>query len=314
MKISGFSMVKNAVKLYYPIKESIMSILPIVDEFVVAVGDCDDNTRELIESIGDSKIKIIDTVWDVKAYPGGSILAYQTDLAKAHCSGDWLFYLQADEVIHQENHGAIRARCKELLHDKEVEGLLFRYKHFWADYNHAFTQNHKWYRNEIRIIRNNPEIHSWKDAQSFRKIKDFTKEKYLQKDGTEKLAVARVDAFVYHYGWVRPPKLMGKKQLHFNSCYKQDNTDKEELEVISELDFGMVGRVPVYNDTHPAVMKERIAEFDWANQLNYSKRPTPGSKPHKHEKIKCRVLSAIEKLFFKEFGLFTFQNYYFLRK
>jgi len=68
MKISGFSFVRNGIKLYYPVVESIKSILPIVDEFVIAVGkgDDDDTTREQIAAIGDPKIKIIDTVWEEK--------------------------------------------------------------------------------------------------------------------------------------------------------------------------------------------------------------------------------------------------------
>ena len=63
MKVTGFSFVKNAIKYDYPIVESITSILPICDEFVIAVGDCNDGTRELIESIGSDKIRIIDTVF-----------------------------------------------------------------------------------------------------------------------------------------------------------------------------------------------------------------------------------------------------------
>ena len=63
MFISGFSMVRNAVKLYYPVKESIESILPIVDEFVIALGNCDDDdqTLEEIKKINSNKIKIIHT-------------------------------------------------------------------------------------------------------------------------------------------------------------------------------------------------------------------------------------------------------------
>ena len=94
MKISGFTFTRNVSKLYYPICESIQSILPIVDEFVVALGkgDEDDNTRELLESIRSPKIKIIETEWDLKAFPNGTEYAHQTDIAKSHCSGDWLFW------------------------------------------------------------------------------------------------------------------------------------------------------------------------------------------------------------------------------
>ncbi|MBI9064138.1 MAG: glycosyltransferase family 2 protein [Marinilabiliaceae bacterium] len=303
-------MVKNAGKLYYPFKESVLSILPLVDEFVIAIGDCDpeDDTLEMIDAINSPKIKLVHTKWDVKAYPKGSILAQQTDVAKEHCTGDWLFYLQADEVIHEKDHEAIVKTCHQYLNDHVVEGLLFKYIHFWGDYNHAFTSNHVWYRNEIRIIRNKPEIHSWRDAQSFRAINSFSKEKYLCNVGTRKLKVARIDAHIYHYGWVRPPLLMGKKQAHFGSCYKEDNSSKEELEILSQVDFGPMDMVPEFSGVHPATMKERIESFNWADQLNYSKVRKRGKK-QKHERLKYRFISFLEKMFFKEFGLFTFKNY-----
>ncbi len=313
MKISGFTMVKNAGKLFYPIQESIRSVLPLVDEYVIALGDCDpeDNTRQMIEEINSPKIKIVETIWDVKEYPHGSILAQQTDVAKANCEGDWLFYMQADEVIHEKDHPAIRKACEDNLEKKDVEGLLFRYIHFWGDYNHAFTKNHGWYRNEIRVIRNKTEIHSWRDAQSFRVIPDFKKEKYLEKEGTRKLNVVKVDADVYHYGWVRPPKLMAKKTSHFQSCYEDDNIKEADMEVISSIDFGAMDLIPKYIGNHPPVMTKKIASFDWADELNYSKelnrKPT-----HKHEKPKYRFLTAVEKLCFPN-GIFNFKNYELLR-
>ena len=191
MLISGFSMVRNATKLYYPVKASIESILPIVDEFVIALGDCDadDLTFEEIKKINSDKIKIIHTKWDIEKYPNGSEYAHQTDIAKEHCKGDWLFYLQSDEVIHEKYLSTIKNRCNELLHNPAVEGLLFNYRHFWGDYSH-YIISHAWYPKEIRIIRNNPEIHSWRDAQSFRRIPVFNGINYFQKENTYKLKVA----------------------------------------------------------------------------------------------------------------------------
>jgi len=310
MKISGFTMVKNAGKLYYPFKESVLSILPLVDEFIIALGDCDeeDTTLQIIEEINSPKIKVVNTTWDTKVYPSGSILAQQTDIAKEHCTGDWLFYLQADEVIHEKDHAKIRNRCEELLNDETVEGLLFRYIHFWGDYNHAFTANRGWYRNEIRIIRNHPNIHSWKDAQSFKVIEDFSKEKYLEKEGTRKLNVARVDAHVYHYGWVRPPRLLGKKQIDFDNLYqKNDRSKEEEQVVISEVDFGAIGAIPLFKGEHPKCMLARIEDFNWSDQLNYSKKLGRETK-YKHERPKYKILSFIEKHLAPD-GIFTFKNY-----
>ncbi len=117
MIISGFTMGKNARKLYYPMKQSVQSILPLVDEFIVVLGDsdADDKTREEIESIGSDKIRIIDTVWDIEKYPRGMEHAHQTDIAKSYCKGDWLFYLQSDEVVHEDDLPVIKKRCEELL-------------------------------------------------------------------------------------------------------------------------------------------------------------------------------------------------------
>ena len=210
MKISGFSFVRNGIKLYYPIVEAIKSILPICDEFVIAVGkgDEDDDTREQIAAINDPKIRIIDTEWDPKYCVRGAINSWQTDIAMKACSGDWLFYLQADEVVHEEDLPLIQARCEELLHDMDVEGLLFDYRHFWGDYQHYHT-GHGWYPHEIRIVRNVPKIHSYQSAQSFRYFDVY--EHPRQENNTRKLKVAMVKARIFHYGWVRPPHLMQNK-------------------------------------------------------------------------------------------------------
>src|SRR5690606_40597292 len=182
MKISGFTFTRNVSKLYYPIKESILSILPICDEFVIALGkgDPDDNTRELVDSINSPKIKIVETEWDTEKYPNGMENAHQTDIAKQHCQGDWLFYLQADEVVHEKFLPVIKSRCEELLNNEKVEGLLFDYVHFYGDYEH-YINFHGWYPNEIRIVRNKEDIHSFESAQSFRRIPNFDGKSYRQK-------------------------------------------------------------------------------------------------------------------------------------
>jgi hypothetical protein len=212
MRISGFSMCRNAEKLYYPIKESILSVLPLVDEFVVAIGrgDDDDRTLELVRSIDSEKIKIIETKWDLEAFPNGTIHAQQTDLAKAHCSGDWLIYLQADEVIHEQDYSEIKEKCTTYLNDLKVEAFMLKYRHYWGDYQH-YINAHGWYKKEIRIIRNSPDIHSWESAQSFRSIPAFDGKSYRQKPGSRKLNALELKAYVYHYGWVRPPSLMTAK-------------------------------------------------------------------------------------------------------
>lgn len=311
MKISGFSFVKNGVKLYYPIVEAIRSILPIVDEFIIAVGKSEDDTRDRIAAIDNSKVKIIDTVWDEKYFKGGIINSIQTDLAMKQCSGDWLFYLQADEVIHEKYLPVIQERCKELLNNEAVEGLLFKYKHFWGDYNHYHT-GHGWYPNEIRIVRNLSNIHSWQSAQSFRKFDYYDNPR--QEKGHHKLSVATVNAEIFHYGWVRPPYLMQNKKraldsVHWGLKRAEDYYDKAP----EEFDYGPLNLLDKFNDTHPKVMQEMISKFNWGEKLQYSGKANRFRKPHKHEIYKYRFISFLEKYFFGGKNIGGFKNYRLLK-
>ncbi len=314
MKISGFSFVRNGVSLYYPVVESIKSILPICDEFIVAVGKGSENdtTRQEIAAIPDSKIKIIDTEWEQEYFKAGSIYAMQTDLAKNACSGDWLFYLQADEVVHEKYLPVIRNRCQDLLDKKEVEGLIFKYKHFWGDYDH-YQGGHGWYPYEIRIIRNLPQIHSWKDAQSFRTFDNYSGP--LQTEGTKKLQVAQVNAEVFHYGWVRPPQLMQSKKKVMDSFYwGKKNTDEKYKEAPAYFDYGPLDRLTLFTEEHPKVMEQRIKLIDWKDKLQYSGKPNPYREKNKHERFKYRILSFVENKLLGGKRLGGFKNYTLLRK
>lgn len=316
MRISGFSFAKNAVKLYFPLKEAVASILPLVDEFVVAVGDCDpdDRTREELLSLHSPKLRLIDTVWDLERYPRGMENAHQTDIAKAACTGDWLFYLQADEVIHEKYLPIIERRCRELWHDAEVEGLLFDYRHFWGDYQHVH-RSHGWYKREIRIIRNRPDIHSWESAQSFRRIPDFDGKNYRQQEGTYKLKVAHSGAEVFHYGWVRPPELMQAKSKALDTIH-QGAAGAEALHRgrSAAFDYGNLSRIPRFEGSHPQVMQEFMARFDWPDQLRHSGPPPGNRPPFKHEQPKYRMISWLENNLLGGRELGGFHNYELLRR
>jgi hypothetical protein len=307
MRISGFSFARNATLLYYPVAQAVASILPLVDEFVFALGEGDpaDRTREALEALGSPKLRILDTRWDLEAFPRGMVHAQQTDLAKAQCSGDWLFYLQADEVIHERYLPLIRQRCEALLDRPDVEGLLFGYKHFWGDYAH-YHRSHGWYKHEIRIVRNHPEIHSWESAQSFRRIPGFDGRSYRQQEGTHKLRVADSGAEVYHYGWVRPPRYMKSKTQALDTIH-QGAAAAEARVAPLPFDYGDLSKLPRFTESHPAVMQDWIARFDWQDELNYGQRPRSAYPLHKHEKPKYRLLSSLENLLGVEIG--GFRNY-----
>ncbi|MEC8511049.1 MAG: hypothetical protein VX015_02810 [Planctomycetota bacterium] len=310
MRLSGFTFLRNGAKLHYPIIESIRSALPLVDEFVIALGDSDpdDDTAERIAAIGSDKVVTFDTVWDLERYPRGTEHAHQTDLAKERCSGDWLIYLQGDEVLHEEDLEVIRASCERWLDDERVEGMLFDYLHFWGDYDHAHD-SHSWYKQEVRIVRNRPEIHSFRSAQSFRRIPDFDGVSYRDKEGTEKITVVHSGARIFHYGWVRPPAAMQKKRAYFTRNHHGEAAERAVAAEADRFDYGPLCRVPRYEGTHPEVMAERIAALDWRADLR--DRPVAGEErgPHDHESLRDRAITFVERSLFGGRHVWASRNY-----
>jgi glycosyltransferase involved in cell wall biosynthesis len=249
MFVSGFTFVRNAIIFDYPVVESINSLLPICDEVVVAVGQSDDGTLELIRQIASPKLRIIETNWDTNLQVAGRVLAAETEkaLAAVQPHADWCFYLQADEVLHEADYPLMRQAMFDTLPKQEVEALLFDYIHFYGAYQYVGTARH-WYRREVRVIRNHRNVRSWKDAQGFRTV-----------DG-KKLKVVHSGARVYHYGWVRHPEAQKQKHQNFHTLYHGADA-KSPLDAFYQYE----GREPIkpFLGTHPAVMKSRIAARQW---------------------------------------------------
>lgn len=246
MKVAGFTIVRNAIRYDYPIVESILSALPIVDTMLVAVGQSDDGTRELVEAIGDPKITIQDTVWDDNLRIGGNVLAQQTDLAMNACDGDWLLYLQADEVLHEEDYSSIQQSMLRYREHPTVEGLTFRYHHFRADYS---IRDPLPYRKQVRIVRPGVGVRSHGDACGFR-------------IGDRKLQTAPTGAWVYHYGYVKPPESMQRKMDYFLSLYDGRKVQPGEENDEMPYEWNLSTCEP-FVGTHPKVMTDRIQNKDW---------------------------------------------------
>lgn len=253
MKVSGFTFCRNAVKYDYPVVESIRSALPLVDEFIVNVGRCDDGTLELIQSINDPKIRIIHSIWDDSLRTGGLIYSQQTNLALAECAGDWALYIQADEVIHEDDLPAIRASMEANLSNPAVKGLLFRYLHFIADY---WSTNPWFYHKAVRIIRNNGEVESCGDAVGFH-VK--ATEQYLQNGPKDWLAMS--GGRIFHYGWVKDPRTMTAKKREQTRVYHGDHPPPAEQHWYAReaVPFDEYGILKDFRGRHPAVMQARVS-------------------------------------------------------
>jgi hypothetical protein len=259
MKVCGFTFVRNAVKFSYPVVESINSILPVCDKMIVLVGNSEDDTLSLIQSIPSDKIEIHESIWDDSLRKNGAVLAMETDKAfdLVPKDFDWAFYVQADEVIHEMYHENIVKTMRQWQNDESVEGLLFKYRHFYGTYDY-FGDSRNWYRNEIRIIKNDKSIRSYRDAQGFRK------------NGL-KLFVKPVDAEVYHYGWVKHPSEMQKKQVAFNKLWHPDDwVEKKFTE--QQFDYSGVNSVTLFKGTHPVTMAQRIEKMNWKVDIDYKKK------------------------------------------
>lgn len=264
MKVTGFTFIRNAIKYGYPIEQAIRSILPLCDDFVVAVGNSEDGTRELINSISD-KIRIIDTVWDDSLRTGGQVLAEETNKAfrAIDADTDWCFYIQGDEVVHEQYHDTIYKGMQKWKDDKRVDGLLFKYLHFYGSYDYVGTSS-RWYPNEIRVIRNDQNIYSYRDAQGFRK------------GDNEKLRVKPLDAYVYHYGWVKEPAAMQRKQEVFHKLWHDDAWVDKHVGKGDAYDYLKdIDALELFKGTHPGVMKELIENKNWAFDYDVSFNQTP---------------------------------------
>lgn len=292
MKVAGFTFIRNAIKFDFPVVESILSVLPLCDEFFIAVGDSEDNTRELVMKLSPEKIRIVDTVWDPGLQSGGEVYADETNKAFDSIPGlfDWCFYIQGDEVIHEKFIPEIRKAMLQNLRNKEVEGLLLSFRHFYGTYDYV-GDSRRWYRNEIRVIRNDKSIRSYRDAQGFRK-------------NGKKLNVVPVDAEVFHYGWVRHPRYMQEK-IEAVKVFYQGISNEEARKISEKEEFNYSQKYDAlsrFEGTHPALMKERIERLNWQVDVDLNKQ---------NLKLRYRILYWFEKL--TGIRLFEYRNYRLVR-
>lgn len=290
MKVSGFTFVRNAVRYDYPVVESIRSVLPVCDEVVVAVGRSEDDTLALVRSIHDPRIRVVETVWDDNLREGGRVLAVETDKALDAIApdADWAVYIQADEVLHESGHEALRTAMERWKNEARVEGLLLNYVHFYGSYD-LVGDSRRWYRNEVRVVRPRIGVRSWKDAQGFR-------------INGRPLNVKGSGATMHHYGWVKSPAAQQAKQQHFNKLWHDDAWVKKNVGTAAEYDYSVIDSLAAFTGTHPAPMQQRVATSPTITGIG------PGSR---NLGLKDRVLLWFERLTGHRIG--EYRNYTLLK-
>jgi hypothetical protein len=283
MKISGFTFLRNGQKLGYPFVESIRSILPLVDEFVIALGPCDDDTEKIVREIGDPKIRILPTTWNERINPNYSVKGFvygqQKSIALFNCTGDWAFYLEADEVLHENDLPKIRAAMEKYLDDERVEALAFDYLHFYGNKN-TIAWSPGWYRREVRILRNT--IPAWSSEALFFNILDGHKKSRYPR-------AAHTGATIYHYGWVRSEAQMNLKSAAVLKYWQN--------RAATELDYTKIDAsvLKPFSGTHPKVMQSWLPAAEGIFQADPNHQLSSREKKH-------RRMIALEKLFGVQFS------------
>jgi hypothetical protein len=269
MKVSGFTFLRNGQRLGYPFVESIRSLLPLVDEFVIALGPCDDDTEKMVRAIGDTKIHIISTQWNERLRSDYSVKGFvygqQKSIALFNCTGDWAFYLEADEVVHENDLPKIRAAMEKHLNDERVEALAFDYLHFYGNAN-TLACSPGWYRSEVRVIRNT--IPAWSSEALFFNVLDSHKQSRYPR-------AIHTGATIYHYGWVRSEEQMDQKRADvrkFWSASKPKATDYSKVDAAG---------LKLFTGSHPQAIQAWLPKAQGIFQTDPNHRLTSREKKHR---------------------------------
>jgi hypothetical protein len=240
VKVSGFTIVRNAIKLDFPVEASIRSILPVCDEVLVNVGRSEDETLDLVRAIGDPRIRIVETEWDMTRR--NTVLGHETLRAMRECRHPWGIYIQADEVLHERGAEELASAIQRHDRDPRVEGLLVRYLHFYGGFDSIATHR-RWYRREVRAVRLDPalDIRPYQGAQGFR-----------VGPAHRKIRARLTTAEMFHYGWARPAQALREKRELGKTMYPWRDADERK----PLLDW--VPGIRPFRASHPDVARQWI--------------------------------------------------------
>ena len=273
MRVSGFTFIRNGTMLGYPFVESIVSALPLCDEFVVAVGLSEDDTLDRVQAIADPKVRILSTQWNEQMRAKGFVYAQQKMIAQFNCTGDWALYLECDEVLHEDNLPAIGESMKRHLADPGVEALVFDYYHFFGSPD-WIAVSPGWYRRAPRIIRNT--IRNYSPDGLFFIVMDRNKRGRYPR-------AALAGGTIHHYGHVRSAAKMQAKIQKVSRYWGHAPPSFAHYAIDPRALRPFPGR-------HPALMQRWLAE-----EAAQGFRPDPRHVPSRRER-RYRLMMHIEGL------------------
>jgi len=272
MKVSAFTFIKNGQILGYPFLESIGSILPIVDEFIINVGYSEDDTLMMVQSLTSPKIRIIKSHWNDLMHDRGYVYGQQKMIAQFNCTGDWAFYIECDEVYHENDLEKIKKSMKTHLNDSNVEALVFDFYHFYGNANSTLNSP-GWYRSEARIIKNS--VRSYAPDGLFWLVLDSNKKGRYPKS-------KHTSVSCYHYGWAR-----SESQMNLKSSKVQRYWGNEHVKIdYTQIDQSIIKE---FNGTHPKIIREWLPKDEGLYFADPMYKLTKKQKKH-------RIMIKLENL------------------
>ncbi len=283
--LSGFTIVRNAVKLDFCIVPAVRSLLDVCDEVVVNVGESEDETRDVVAAIGDPRVRILDSKWDFSRR--NEMLGQETLKAMQACRGSWGIYIQADECLHEDGARVLKEKVQEWDGDERVEGFLVNYRHFYGDFDTVATSR-RWYRREVRCVRLGTDIRPYQGAQGFRVGPDY-----------RKIRARPTDAEMFHYGWARPARAIREKYEASKVIYPWSRETSARQQAKGYLDW--IPLLRPFTGEHPRVARE------WVAARAHDPERVIGPRHFRLEHLRYYLSDWIERL--TGARLFEFRNY-----
>jgi hypothetical protein len=260
----------NIFEMDYPLEAAVISALGVCDEAVIVVGQSQDTTRHFVyqmqEDYGEEKIKVVETYihfdrgWEERWW----------NLASAYTAAEWLFWLDADEAIHEYDVPLI----KETMRKPEVELIRFPFLHFYASKDYTLRMPLK---TNTRMGRRSAgfRIVNWCTDEhpnhSACQAVFGLKGKQENANSWSGPNIVEVMAPIYHYGWCRKPLALAMSRAKHRAWYADGGgLEDGRLPEVKPFDFRIKdrlanGQIAQWQGNHPAVMDSwfKQHEFLW---------------------------------------------------
>lgn len=199
IKISGLTIVRNAISNGYLIAEVLDTLVAISDEVIVCDGFSTDGTFEYLSTRGD--IKLYQDVWNLQSNDGHEF-ANITNKGMSRCTGDYIFYLQADELIHEDQYENLR----KLILSNEYNSISCKFHHIRYSFDHSLVEGYELHPSATRASRvvRNKDIYSSTDGFNF--------------DGSIHPQY-NSNINIYHYGYIFLENILAKMINHSDNFY-----------------------------------------------------------------------------------------------